>query len=217
MKDQGGWGKVQRSPGKRCEPWSQKSEERGSPEAARVWLINFIMQRIIGTLKRQGLVLGEKLVPTAPCPAEEARVRGKLFLAKQSKVHSKQKYFRLSGTKRSPGKLFTALWNEEESKESYSTTYFLIIQPLHRLTSAVSQIAGHLEACCAVKDTWRIVCWCSALPFTTIEMFTSRAVCGQLHVTNACQQLDKAPATPLTGLYAIGGEQLACSCRSSHH
>ena len=29
VKDLGGWGKVQRSLGKRCELWSQKNEERG--------------------------------------------------------------------------------------------------------------------------------------------------------------------------------------------
>ena len=217
VKDQGGWGKVQRSPGKRFELWSQKSEERGSLEAARVWLINSIMQRIIGTLKFQGLVLGAKFVLTAPCPVEEARVRGRLFLAKQSKLHSKQKYFRLSATNRSPGKLFTALWNEEVSKERYSTTYFLIFQRLHGLTSAVCQIAGHLEACCACKghmENWVLV-FCAPLPHH--RMFSSRAVCVQLHVTNACQQLGKAPATPLTGLYAIGGEQPACSCWSCHH
>ena len=123
------------------------------------------MQRIIGTLKFQGLVLGAKFVLTAPCPVEEARVRGRLFLAKQSKLHSKQKYFRLSATNRSPGKLFTALWNEEVSKERYSTTYFLIFQRLHGLTSAVCQIAGHLEACCACKgdmENWVLV-FCAPL------------------------------------------------------
>ena len=54
---------------------------------------------------------------------------------------------------------------------SYPTTYFSIIQPLHRLTSAVSKFAGHLEACCAVEDKSGIVCWCLAPPSTTIEMF----------------------------------------------
>ena len=91
VKDQGGWGKVQRSPGKRFELWSQKSEERGSLEAARVWLINSIMQRIIGTLKFQGLVLGAKFVLTAPCPVEESGVKGRLLLAKQRKLRSEQK------------------------------------------------------------------------------------------------------------------------------
>ena len=91
MKNQGGWGKVQRSPGKRFELWSQKSEERGSLEAARVWLINSIMQRIIGTLKFQGLVLGAKFVLTAPCPVEESGVKGRLLLAKQRTLRSGQK------------------------------------------------------------------------------------------------------------------------------
>ena len=53
---------------------------------------------------------------------------------------------------------------------NYPTTYFFIIQPLNRLTSAESKFAGHIESCCAVEDNSEIVCWCVAPMSTKIEM-----------------------------------------------
>ena len=64
-----------------------------------------MMQRIIGTLKFQGLVLGAKFVLTAPCPVEESGVKGRLFLAKQKKVA-----FR--------AKIVQAFSNEHESRKT---------------------------------------------------------------------------------------------------
>ena len=64
---------------------------KGSLEAARVCLIKSVMQKIIGTLKFQGLVLGAKFVLTAPCPVERSGVKGRHLLAKQRKLRSEQK------------------------------------------------------------------------------------------------------------------------------
>ena len=64
---------------------------KGSLEAARVCLIKSMMQRIVETLKFQGLVLGAKFVLTAPCPVERSGVKGRHLLAKQRKLRSEQK------------------------------------------------------------------------------------------------------------------------------
>ena len=83
-------------------------------KGARVCLIKSMMQRILGTLKFQGLVLGAKFVLTAPRPVERSKVKGRHLLAKQRKLRSEQKkYLGRSTTNRSPGKLFTALWDKK--------------------------------------------------------------------------------------------------------
>ena len=61
-------------------------------KGARVCLIKSMMQRILGTLKFQGLVLGAKFVLTAPRPVERSKVKGSHLLAKQRNcVQSRKK------------------------------------------------------------------------------------------------------------------------------
>ena len=123
------WGRPSEARGEPREPQSPGSAQ-GEPRGCSCLVEKFYYAKDkLGLWSAQGLVLGEELVPTEPCPAEEARVKSKLFLAKQSKVHSEQNYSLLSGTRKSPRKLFPALSNEEESKKSYSTTYFSSFSP----------------------------------------------------------------------------------------
>ena len=60
-------------------------------KGARVCLIKSMMQRILGTLKFQGLVLGAKFVLTAPRPVERSGVKGRhRSLSRESCVQSRK-------------------------------------------------------------------------------------------------------------------------------